>query len=976
MKHFARPPFTKALKHLSSAVTTVALAAITLAATPAAALTPAWISGTPEFGFSGEDRAAATGVSNPLDNPGESSDFPSWVDADGNLWMYQIPGDMWRYIPATNIWTRMSTVGGPQTSAGSNATAQATWYGEDGGLWMIDFVHFWRYDTQSNTWAIMGEFSTVLSATSPGHRNDPVTWTNQANDVYLFGGEYHPDHTYAYDMWKYDSSEGTWTKLSGDVPPQFNSSNLYVYGTRGVFHPDNHPSGDSLSSYAATWVDGAGNLWYYDDDVLWKYDVNLKQWAYMSGTTAFLGNPVYGTQGVPDAANSPGSWSSPLTWVGPDGNLWLFNTDLWKFDLTVSSWAWMGGPQGAEVTNAYVTLEVADPANWPAGRSAATTWTDPSGKFYLYGGGFLHNSTWSYDTFTAMWTYWKGANARFTLAVTGTPGVFDSANTPGREERGVSWADDLGNLWLLGSLNDNSGLWKFDTSLRQWAHKGHVTESPVYGALGVESADAHPGERTEPAIWEDEQGYMWMYGGAGYAVDGYGGLSDLWRFNPQSEQWAWMGGSQNKNVDSITDSPTGENTPGRRSDSAAWVDASGDLWLFGGSYSYIAPGYEGWFFPPVVIHYLNDLWRLDRETLKWNLVQADTRTLLAEASFFSNGYYGDSGDYGTLQQPSAANRPGTRTPAAAWTDEQGKFWMFGGYGYSAKAAGEPAVTPAYLNDLWKYDPVTGLWTWMSGSKTDNQVDSYGAPNLLDPGNMPGARSDVAAWQDGPTLLLYGGNASGGESSLLNAVWSYDTISNTWRWTSNSSQPIPFASYGTKGVPSESNFPGVRSSACAWTAADGSMWLYGGNGFAQWGRGVLDDMWMIKGPSDTPPPPTDGPELEAAWAPAEVKCKTNGKGITKCQVKAALMVTNSGQANAAKSMIRFYLSSDAALSTDDVELKGKKVGKLKPGKVKNAKVKLKLPASPSGNYLIAVLDADGSVAENNELNNTVVSLPLP
>src|SRR5688572_32571648 len=72
------------------------------------------------------------------------------------------------------------------------------------------------------------------------------------------------------------------------------------------------------------------------------------------------------------------------------------------------------------------------------------------------------------------------------------------------------------------------------------------------------------------------------------------------------------------------------------------------------------------------------------------------------------------GVYGTKGVTAAGNRPGARTAAGKWTDASGNFWLFGGYGIDGAGAS------GYLNDLWKYNPRTSLWTWVGGEKTVTQ----------------------------------------------------------------------------------------------------------------------------------------------------------------------------------------------------------------------------------------------------------------
>ncbi len=64
----------------------------------------------------------------------------------------------------------------------------------------------------------------------------------------------------------------------------------------------------------------------------------------------------------------------------------------------------------------------------------------------------------------------------------------------------------------------------------------------------------------------------------------------------------------------------------------------------------------------------------------------------------SNG--SQPGVYGTLGTPAAGNIPGGRTMASSWTDSNGNFWLFGGFGDDAND------TAGYLNDLWEFNPST------------------------------------------------------------------------------------------------------------------------------------------------------------------------------------------------------------------------------------------------------------------------------
>ena len=88
---------------------------------------------------------------------------------------------------------------------------------------------------------------------------------------------------------------------------------------------------------------------------------------------------------------------------------------------------------------------------------------------------------------------------------------------------------------------------------------------------------------------------------------GYGSLSDLWEFNPSTNEWAWMGGSSTvpavgggqAGVYGTLDTPSATGIPGGRLGASSWTDGSGYLWLFGGQ-GLDSTGSLG---------YLNDVWR-------------------------------------------------------------------------------------------------------------------------------------------------------------------------------------------------------------------------------------------------------------------------------------------------------------------------------------------------------------------------------
>src|SRR6202040_983100 len=192
--------------------------------------------------------------------------------------------------------------------------------------------------------------------------------------------------------------------------------------------------------------------------------------------------------------------------------------------------------------------------------------------------------------------------------VYGTLGTPAPGNTPGGREFAVSWTDNSGNLWLFGGLAPPTGLnylndlWRFDPGTNEWAWMGgsstigsncqgistvpNCGRSAAHGPLGPPAAGNTPGGRRDAENWVDSSGNFWLYGGIGFDANGnWGALSDLWRFDPSTNQWAWMGGSNTVPVNTTCGGcisgqppvpgtlgvPAAANTPGALWQASSWT---------------------------------------------------------------------------------------------------------------------------------------------------------------------------------------------------------------------------------------------------------------------------------------------------------------------------------------------------------------------------------------------------------------------
>ncbi len=379
----------------------------------------------------------------------------------------------------------------------------------------------------------------------------------------------------------------------------------------------------------------------------------------------------------------------------------------------------------------------------------------------------------------------------------------------------------MGLIRIYGHLNPSTLEWTWISG----KESGNA-QLGIYGVIGVESPSNIPGSRRAVASWIDANNNLWLFGGHGYDSVGplgtVGYLNDMWKFNPVTKQWTWISGSNLRNrsgVYGIKGVESATNNPGGRYSSQSWVDASGNFWLFGGS-GYDSTGGSS-------TGSLNDLWKFNPITKQWTWVGG-------------SNLRNQSGIYGSKGVPSTDNIPGARYGGASSVDASGNFWLFGGYGY------ESGTSTGYLNDLWRFNPSTGEWTWVSGSNLRNQYGSYGIKGVPSTDNIPGSRNGSQSWIDASgNFWLFGGNGynstAGSSTGSLNDLWKFNPSTGEWTWVSGFNLP---GNYGTKGVESATNIPGGRDSSQSWIDTSGDLWLFGGYGSDSTlgSSGSLNDVW--------------------------------------------------------------------------------------------------------------------------------------
>jgi ELWxxDGT repeat protein len=449
------------------------------------------------------------------------------------------------------------------------------------------------------------------------------------------------------------------------------------------------------------------------------------------------------------------------------------------------------------------------------------------------------------ESFT--WTWTKGSSSSTTTATYGTQGTAAVANTPGGRSSSTSWTDSAGNLWMFGGTTSSSptlmnDLWRYDRSTAQWTWmKGSSASAAfgTYGTLGTAAAANTPGARYGATGWADGQGRLWLFGGFGFGASGATSyLNDLWRYDTATNNWTWLGGSTatlSNGTYGTQGTANAANIPSARwNHSAVYDPATRLVWLFGG-FGLPATG--------TTTGSLNDLWRYHIDTGLWTWMKGGSAINV-------------NGTYGTKGVAAAANTPGTRNGSGAWLDPQGKIWIFGGTGNGSN------YSSYYLGDLWRYDPLTSQWAWMSGSATSvagpYYSGIYGTQAVPAAANAPGYRQYPVTWTDVQgRLWMLGGvglGVQGSTASDLSDLWFYDRAINQWAWVKGAQSIQNNGIYGALGAPAAANLPGARDQASAFTGSSSSanLWLFGGFGYAATGNTQtrMNDVWTLDLPNLT------------------------------------------------------------------------------------------------------------------------------
>lgn len=443
-----------------------------------------------------------------------------------------------------------------------------------------DPMFIWQKGIENNvnSSAVYGTISVGSPSNTPGARIGFTNWTDNAGNLWLFGGQM-SGGALKNDMWMYSPSTGNWTWFTG---AQTTSSG--IYGTMSVASSTVTPG---ARKDATGWVDGNGDLYLFGGD---GYDYDIS-----NDCTGAL----------------------------------LYLDDLWKFNVSTKQWIWLGPNASSNMCGnvALGSLSVANSGNSPGGRySAQSVFVPDLNKVYLFGGyghGFsgdgLYSDIWTFNPSTGNWTWVSGPSIPDQDPVAGAAGVSATSYHPGGVQYGVLDVDSSNNIWFFGGYGrgssnqgERSSVWRYTTANNQWAfmHGASGAHNTINTYSDTNTSSAIPGARSKTRGFIDNNDQFWIIGGFGNGNSAsQGQLNDVWTLDLPSA--TMTSPSPWKPLKGNTSTINQVSTPGTQGIGADANIISGrkDFGLFksvGGVWIYGGYGYHT---SPVNGH-LEDLWQI------------------------------------------------------------------------------------------------------------------------------------------------------------------------------------------------------------------------------------------------------------------------------------------------------------------------------------------------------------------------------
>jgi N-acetylneuraminic acid mutarotase len=254
-----------------------------------------WVSGANTINQLGS--YGTKGIADSANVPSARENAVSWADLSGNLWLFggrgidsagttgflndlwKFDGNNWTWVSGANTISQPGTYGTKGVADAANVPSArinaVSWVdsginfylfgglsfapgagGHLNDLWKFDGSN-WAWISGSNTANQLGNYGTkgaTDSANVPGSRDGAISWIDQSDIVWLFGGDGRDSagsSGFLNDLWKFDGNNWTWVSGANTI------SQIGNYGTKGVAAADNVPGSRVKSS---SWIAGDGKL--------------------------------------------------------------------------------------------------------------------------------------------------------------------------------------------------------------------------------------------------------------------------------------------------------------------------------------------------------------------------------------------------------------------------------------------------------------------------------------------------------------------------------------------------------------------------------------------------------------------------------------------------------------------------------------------------------------------------------------------
>lgn len=608
--------------------------------------------------------------------------------------------------------------------------------------------------------------------------------------------------------------------------------NYSFYETLGEFSPINIPANAYGFDGSLKWKSG-NRIYLYGVDSnktsFWAFDMDIHQWKCIETD---VGDVNWGQKGVFSPTNDPGKRNYyGITWTDYLGNLYLLNgtgnshNDLWKYDLSLGQWAWIGGYNDSSGTNGnHGEIGEESPDFFPSHRNYATAISDDNGYVYIYGGV---GGAWDYYHRTDLWRYNINNNSWTLLYENPNPqdypraqniveiGVENELNHPGYLIDYTSWYS-AGYLWYFSGCSQllspeseecYNQIWKYNLNNNLWTcvkFPDSVVE--VYGEQGVSDE-----LNTPPSLWKIKNSVVieddfYFFGGldpCGYMDDNcvYGGSDEhnsLWKYNMNSNQWTWVKGNDKKNILGFYGKKGEENVnnvPSARHNSLLWAEED-NIYLFGGQ----SINADGFF----------DVWKFNLITNNFSWIDGKSY------NYFHGIFNGIANHYMYDKDVASIFNYLETTSDINWGQKGEKLWRY----YNVNSASE-------FNGIWEYNVATSENFLLKPDSTIG-IGDYGELGVPNETNFPPFRLFSLLWETDEKLYLMGGMK---DSVTYNDFWEFDKETNLWTWIGGAQYDQPeYNHYGEIGVPSAENYPRSRRNAATWVDELGNLWLFGGAHF--------------------------------------------------------------------------------------------------------------------------------------------------